>query len=152
MAMQGDAPASRSTPPPTSMANGDGENHTNYIESEPVIEDEGPLTQLRVREVLSETPRVTKPATVHPTHQVSFDDGSDGEMGGQESMRYLSPEELELETTYSRSLSGSPVAPQVGSIKKVLLAVFVLALVVFVFYLSDRVHRQTAGTGADDEL
>lgn len=40
-------------------------------------------------------------------------------MGGQESVRYLSPEELELETTYNKSLSGSPVAPQVGSIKKV---------------------------------
>ncbi|EYC34203.1 hypothetical protein Y032_0001g301 [Ancylostoma ceylanicum] len=134
MAMQGDAPSSRSTPPPPTLANGDENRHTNYIEShhanyiesrqtnyiesEPMVEDEGPLTQLRVREVMSETPRITKPATVQATHQ-SFDDGSDGEMAGQESMRYLSPEELELETTYNRSVSGSPVAPQVGSIKKV---------------------------------
>ncbi|VDM73679.1 unnamed protein product [Strongylus vulgaris] len=42
-------------------------------------------------------------------------------MCGQESVRYLSPEEMELEN-YNRSFAGSPVAPTPGNIRKVRLS------------------------------
>ncbi|ETN81864.1 LEM domain protein [Necator americanus] len=106
MAMEGDAAFSQPTLLPT-MGNGSTPNHHLDIEKEPPEQDEEPLTQLRVKEVMSETPH----------------------MG----------------TT-------TQTAPVRASAQVVLLAVSVLLLVVFVFFLSDRVHRQTANYGVDDEL
>ncbi|KAK6729307.1 hypothetical protein RB195_006389 [Necator americanus] len=155
MAMEGDAAFSQPTLLPT-MGNGSTPNHHLDIEKEPPEQDEEPLTQLRVKEVMSETPHMgttTQTAPVRASSQVTYDSdsgsGSDGEMCGHESVRYLSPEEME--TDYIGSVSGSPVT-QPSNLKKVLLAVSVLLLVVFVFFLSDRVHRQTANYGVDDEL
>ncbi|CAJ0592946.1 unnamed protein product [Cylicocyclus nassatus] len=148
-----------------------------YVEDDFVDEDEDePLTQLRDERIISGSPKARrnerpvngspravrsekvlsgspKAKPVNRSPQLSFDDGSDGEMGGHESVRYLSPEEMELETTYNnRSFAGSPVVPTPGNIKKVLLALCLLTMVVFVFYLSDRVHRQTAEKEIEDEL
>lgn len=50
------------------------------------------------------------------------DDGSDGEMWGEESVRYLSPEEMELEMNYSTN-SPTPKAFHSGNFRQVGLSI-----------------------------
>ncbi|VDL63724.1 unnamed protein product [Nippostrongylus brasiliensis] len=99
---------------------------------------------------MSETPRSGK-AVQQSVNPMATDDGSDGEMWGEESVRYLSPEEMELEMTHNKTRLQSD-ALEAGTFSKALIVVVLMALVVFVFFLSDRVHRQTAGTLGDEEL
>uniref|UniRef100_A0A7I4XYF5 LEM domain-containing protein n=1 Tax=Haemonchus contortus TaxID=6289 RepID=A0A7I4XYF5_HAECO len=105
MAMQGENAITVHEPtPPPSYSSGDGTNQLEIMDSEPILEDDQPLTQLRAPLEVSETPRASK-----------------------------------------------VVAPQ-PRVSAIMIVVVLMALVVFVFYLSDRVHRQTAGGAADEEL
>ncbi|XGW21521.1 hypothetical protein V3C99_004465 [Haemonchus contortus] len=152
MAMQGENAITVHEPtPPPSYSSGDGTNQLEIMDSEPILEDDQPLTQLRAPLEVSETPRASKVVAPQPRVSAVADDGSDGEMWGEESVRYLSPEEMELEMSYNRTSTVSNVV-QTGNVRKVMIVVVLMALVVFVFYLSDRVHRQTAGGAADEEL
>ncbi|VDP06361.1 unnamed protein product [Heligmosomoides polygyrus] len=134
-----------------SMTNGNGVDHPEILDNDSVAQAEPPLTQLRDAAPSSETPRAAKAAPQSAISTAVADDGSDGEMWGEESVRYLSPEEMELEMNYSTN-SPTPKAFHSGNFRQALLVVFLMALVVFIFFLSDRVHRQTAGSAGEEEL
>ena len=40
-------------------------------------------------------------------------------MGGHESIRYLSPEELEMEAAYNKNFTGSAIVAHQGNVRKV---------------------------------
>ncbi|KAK6027524.1 LEM domain protein [Ostertagia ostertagi] len=107
LAMQGENAAVYEPTPPPSYSSGDGTNQLEIFDSEPIIEDEPVLTHLRAPREMSETPRASKVAGSQSMNPAVVDDGSDGEMGGSESVRYLSPEEIMLQTNHNRT---SPVS------------------------------------------
>ncbi|KAK5969114.1 LEM domain-containing protein [Trichostrongylus colubriformis] len=153
LSMQGENAIVHEPTPPPSFSSGDGTNQLEIFDSEPIVEDEPALTQLRAPPVMPETPRAASMTAQSPQLRPSADagDSSDGEMWGEESVRYLSPEEMELEMNYNRTSAASNVV-QTGNFRKMMIVAFLMALVVFVFFLSDRVHRQTAGGTVEDEL
>ncbi|KAK6061012.1 hypothetical protein COOONC_01328 [Cooperia oncophora] len=122
LAMQGENVAVHEPTPPPSFSSGDGTNQLEIFDSEPIAEEEPMLTQLRAPQTMSETPRASKVTTTtvpqQPKKTAVTDDSSDGEMWGSESVRYLSPEEMELEMNHNRTLPVSNVV-QTGNLRKV---------------------------------
>ncbi|VDM57044.1 unnamed protein product [Angiostrongylus costaricensis] len=97
---QGDGSVIEHIPIPT-ITNGNGV-HLDIVNGEPTIEVERSLNHDLASNVILESfhaPEAPQPRSERPP---AVDDGSDGEMRGEESVRYLSPEEMELEMSYSR--------------------------------------------------
>uniref|UniRef100_A0A0K0DGQ3 LEM domain-containing protein n=1 Tax=Angiostrongylus cantonensis TaxID=6313 RepID=A0A0K0DGQ3_ANGCA len=147
---QGDGSVIEHVSIPT-ITNGNGV-HLDIVNGEPTVEVERSSNHHIVSNIISESFHAPDPPQPRSEPPPAIDDGSDGEMRGEESVRYLSPEEMELEMSYSRrNCNGSYRSPN-SDFRKVLLVVLLMVMVVFVFFLSDRLHRQTTDSAADEDL
>ncbi|KAJ1356786.1 hypothetical protein KIN20_014579 [Parelaphostrongylus tenuis] len=110
---QGDAPMHEHALP--TMTNGNIMPHdvmNGNEEAKTTLENERSSNQCPLNNGVSEpcdAPRKASPP--RSTTPLAGDDSSDEELRGEKSVRYLSPEEMELEMAYNRSCNSSYKAP-----------------------------------------
>ncbi|KJH52939.1 LEM domain protein [Dictyocaulus viviparus] len=147
---EGDRPILEPIPMP-SLSNGNGVHLLDIVNVESTAEVERSTTENFSNDVVLENLEAPKAPLIRPITPPAVDDGSDEEMRGEESMRYLSAEEMELEMNYSRK-NTTLCESNNSNLNKILLVAVLMTIIVFLFFLSDRLHRQTDGSTAEEEL